>query len=389
MDKTELLEFHNEYLEEIKERGISDGKMNQPHFEDTILSPYEKKIAANYKFQAAVLKSNFADKVANVSQEKEDALREELKSLDGKDYKEVIATEEARVNEEILKEKDKNAAEMKSLENTPSYIAAKENHKKVNNDFKRQSKELGRSYTDKVLPTWAYGIIMMAIAIGEIAFNFNAFIGLGDNKVFGMISAIGVNFGLVLIFHVIGDFLKRKHEVNNAPQAIAILMVIALGVITGMAYIREGHFGLFFAIGAMLMAVGVTMSWLNHDSNREFEQLLGDKSIVSNDLEAEIQKVNKLKDDENARWKSVTQRLLDGLKTYTDEVEAILQNKQKEIDSLVVRRSAVKEEYKEQINEVNMLYQVAVQTYREENYAYRNDSKQVIAWKNELEPLNV
>lgn len=389
MNSEQLLEFHQEYLEEIKERGAQDGKMNQPHFEDTILSPYEKKIKANYKHQGAILKSSYADRIANVSVEKEEALKAELKALNGKDYQDIIKAEEIKMNEDVLKDKNRNAAEMKNLENTPSLVAARETQKRVNNEFKRRSKKLGRSYTDKVLPTWAYFIIMGAIAIGEIAFNFNAFIGLGDNKFFGMISAVGVNFGLVVIFHVIGDFIKRKREIKNGLVTAFGLIVICLGVIAGMAYLRDGHFELFIAIGILLMAVGIAMSWLNHDSNREFSNLIKDKDVVNKTLEKEIVNVNKLKDIENNRWKSETLKLKEDFRLFAENIDSITQTKQKEIDSLIVSRNSLREEYKERLNEVNTLYEVAVQSYREENYAYRNDTKQVIVWEKELEPLKI
>ena len=390
MNTEKLLEWHEDYLDEIRQRGIADGKMNQPHSDDTILSPYEKKIRANYLHKAAELKNSYTDKLAEVSEDKESALREQLEVIKVKNPEQRLNQAEINKVAELKKEKDRNAEEMKRLENHPAYMSAKLNVRKVMSKFNKKSKDLKRSYTDKQLPTWAYFLIMTFIAIGEIAFNFAAFEGLGDNKAFALISAVGVNFGLVVVFHVIGDFIKRRKEVKNALFGAFLLLVICISVIAGMSHIREGdEFELFFAIGCMLMAVGITMSWLNHDSSGEFAHMLKDKGKAEQKLIKETDRVNNLKTIENKRWDEANKRIASEYESFVKNVTDEVQNKKNEISSFLIRRQSINAEYQERLSEVNSLFHVAVQTYREENYEHRNDTKQVLVWEKEVENLKI
>ena len=384
-----LLEWHEAYLEEIKDRGELDGKMNQPHFEDKILSPFEKKIKANYRFKAAGLKNSYFDRLSAVNEDKENALRAELEVIKGKNPEQRILAAKCRRDTLIKEEKDRNAAEMKTIENTPSFVKAKSTLKSVARSLKKKKAELEREYTDKKLHTVAYAILMFFIAVGEVAFNFAAFEDIiGDNKFFSLISAISVNSGLVLLFHFIGDFLKRRKEIKNSAATVSILSLICLIVIAVMAELR-GELLLFGSIGIMLMAVGVAMSWLSHDSSNEFYSLLKDEKKAIDKLKKEELEISKVKKIENDRWAEAKETIEGNFKSYEEHIKKAIESKQQEIDALIVGREAIHSEYEERKQEINSLYHVAVQSYREENYEHRNDSKQPIVWGDSLDSLNI
>ena len=142
---------------------------------------------------------------------------------------------------------------------------------------------------DISLGTFGYALILIAIALGEAAFNMVAFEVFGEAKLFTLLMVLGVVIVLPLMAHVVGMKWCQINSTNYLRSSIVIAsaIIIMLGALWEINKIRLDYLGAsnvglagtlpteaYFLINILIFAGAVYASYLAHDSKRCGPKLL-------------------------------------------------------------------------------------------------------------------
>lgn len=164
---------------------------------------------------------------------------------------------------------------------------------------------------------WAYRILIIFIALGEMPLTATVFDILGENRLLTYIFAAVLCVALPTTAHFLGIIIREKFNRKNGILLIVNLIVF-IGVLVAIAYMREKFFEasdlqkvlsvkmdpamvtlVFIAIQLFIFAVATTAAYFAHDPHPELKRSLKKYQHAKKSWEKEkgeaLQAVNRLK----------------------------------------------------------------------------------------------
>jgi len=209
--------------------------------------------------------------------------------------------------------------------------------------------------------SWLYAALMLAIAVGEFPLNMIVFQLFGEREMLTQLMAGTLGLVLPAAAHFLGLLLRqgwlRAGRLSAHPVFIALLVVVPMGVLVGIAYVREKFFEalkpqelfgitvdyqmvtvIFLAINVLIFLLATVAAYVRHDeeaaqchrrvwaATARGRQARSEVATVSQLLEARRTRCQQLYNErirtfdrmkhEAKEWKDITQKLMEVYRRY-------------------------------------------------------------------------
>lgn len=143
----------------------------------------------------------------------------------------------------------------------------------------------------------------------------------------------------------------------------------------------------FHGLGFLLLILGVSMSYLKHDSSEEFEKTYHKFfKLKEKNEELEKDKHNKLSEEEE-NFNKKEKALLDEYESNKNDIHRRVNSKKAELEREITSHNKLLKEFEEREKEINNMFHSCVQAYRDQNLTYLEGRNQPKSWKAEIKDL--
>ena len=394
----QIKEEHLELLEEAAEMGKQDGGINVPYQDDEIVSPFEKKLKSKYQSLVDRVGANKEKELSSVNYEKISSLRKERDGITQEDIDTKSKEVEEREVSLLANEQSKYVQKVSDANTNAKFKSAQAKQKLADREFKKQSKIENRSYTNKTFHSnWGYGLILFFIGVAELAVNYETFQQFGKNLIITMVMAL--SFIIVpLIAHFVGSMVKQwGHNKRRASYTLMPLFGTAfVGIMfyyvaslstVGKSGDADTNLWIFYILSMLLYLGGVLLAYAHVDSSDSFYKAFIEKEKADKAFDIQEKERARVLDNIEKEYTKTVEGIKDDYEVKRTNAKNIISLKNEAINSIVARYNEIISLYRKIEENVNSLYEEAVQEYRYQNTVYR-PTAQPVCWREDVVSLN-